>query len=78
MTYDDPLVLHSLHQAAATIYANREPTDTARRAAVIEAADLLRLCEEHLRGAKVFQVPEDDGTVWDDQGCEHPDCRLPY
>ena len=82
MTYDDPLILHSLHQAAAVIYAETERTPEARRRSVIEAAELLRLCQEHLEGAAPFQLDDDRGFVWPDEDeheeCDHPDCRLPW
>ena len=74
-------LMHTLAQMAATIYASSERTPQAQRAAVKEAADLLRLCQEHIRGAHAFR-PDDDGTVWDDgEGCQclecqHPDCAL--
>ena len=90
MTYDDPLILHSLHQAAAVIYAETERTPEARRRSVIEAAELLRLCQEHLEGAAPFQLDDDRGFVWPDEdddttghdchdpNCQSPHCRLPW
>jgi hypothetical protein len=56
MTFDDPLTLYTLAQMAAFIYGQSpERTTQAQRAAVKEAATILRFCEEHLEAAEVLQ-----------------------
>ena len=77
MNTTDPRLVHTLALVAAQLVH----AGLTQRDAVKQAADLVRLCDEHIRGAAVLQRDE---LLWPEEEedhdihCLHPDCNLPY